>query len=252
MRRRAHYLLIPALALAACAPGRLPSIRYDVIRTLPHDPQAFTQGLLVLDGRLLESTGLYSSSTLRELDPATGAEMRRQAMPKDLFGEGLAHHGGRLYQLTWREGVVRVYDADSLELRDQLPLSGQGWGLATWSNRLVASDGTALLRFYEPATMERTGELIVTAEDRPLARLNELEMVEDDLFANVWGDTRIARIDLRTGRVTGWLDAAPLVPESLRGHREAVLNGIAYEPATRRLFITGKNWPVLYELRLRD
>jgi len=252
MRRGVRYLLIPAFALAACTSGRLPSIRYDVIRTLPHDPQSFTQGLLALDGRLLESTGLYGSSSLIELDPSTGAELRRQAIPQDLFGEGLACHGGRLYQLTWREGVVRIYDAASLELRGQLPFSGQGWGLTTWSNRLVASDGTALLRFHDPATLERTGELIVTAQGRPLARLNELEMVEGDLFANVWGDTLIARIDPRNGHVTGWLDATPLVPEGLRGHREAVLNGIAYDPTTRRLFITGKNWPVLYELRLRD
>lgn len=246
------FLFLLVLPFVSCTRSGAPAIAYDVVRTLPHDPQAFTQGLLILDGRLLESTGLYGSSSLRELDLQTGAEVRRQWVPPDMFGEGLAHHDGRLYQLTWREGVVRVYDAASLGLIELLPLEGQGWGLTTWSNRLVASDGTALLRFYEPRTMERLGDLIVSEGERLIQRLNELEMVDGSLFANVWGSDRIARIDPASGRVTGWLDCAQLVPEGLRGHAQSVLNGIAYDPATRSLYVTGKNWPVIHVLRLRE
>lgn len=241
-----------ALGLAACArSSSSPPIAYEVVRKLPHDPEAFTQGLLFREGRLFESTGLYGQSTLREVDLETGRVLRRLDLPPDLFGEGLAYVEGQLFQLTWREGVVRVYDAATFEVRATLPLSGQGWGLTTWSNQLVASDGSALLRFHEPATMARRGELIVTDREQLVSHLNELEIVEGALFANVWGADRIARIDLQTGRVTGWLDCGPLIPPDLRSRRENVLNGIAYDPATRRLYVTGKNWPVLYELKLR-
>lgn len=239
------------LSLTACGAQR-PSARapYEVLRTLPHDERAFTQGLIYRNGVLLESTGLYGQSTLREVDPDSGRVLRKRALPRELFGEGLGLWSNRLYQLTWREGLVLVYDADTLETIGSFPLSGEGWGLTTWSNQLIVSDGSARLRFYEPASFTLTAERTVRDGDRTVSRLNELELVDGALLANIWGEDRVARIDPATGRVLGWLDFSALVPHDLRGSREKVLNGIAYDPATKRLFVTGKNWPVLYELNL--
>lgn len=241
------------LALTACGAGRpAADAPYRILRTLPHDERAFTQGLLFRNSVLLESTGLYGHSSLREVDPESGTALRKRALPRDLFGEGLALWSNRLYQLTWREGVVLVYDADTLETLGSFPLAGEGWGLTTWSNQLIASDGTARLRFLDPTTLQERGEVFVLENGSPVRNLNELEIVDGELLANLWGEDRIARINPATGRVLGWLDFSALVPAGLRGSREAVLNGIAYDPETKRLFITGKNWPVLYELRLAD
>lgn len=242
------------LLLSACGANRQPaaSADYEILRTLPHDPAAFTQGLLFHNGILLESTGLYGKSSLREVEVDTGAVLRKRALPHDLFGEGLALYSNRLYQLTWRENVVLLYDADTLETLGSFPLTGEGWGLAVWSNQLVASDGSAHLRFYDPATMHLLNDITVRDGDRAVRMLNELEIVGGELLANLWGEDRVARIDPTTGRVLGWLDFSALVPDGLRSSQEAVLNGIAYDPATKRLFVTGKNWPVLYELRLRE
>jgi glutamine cyclotransferase len=238
------------LLLTACGAGRPGAdAPYTVVRTLPHDASAFTQGLIFHRGLLFESTGLYGQSTLREVDPETGAVLRKRALPRDVFGEGLALHSNRLYQLTWREGLVFVYDADTLETVGSFPLAGEGWGLAAWDGKLIVSDGTARLRFYEPASFTLIAERTVRDGDRPVPRLNELEIVDGELLANIWGEDRVARIDPVTGAVRGWLDFSALVPKDLRRSTEAVLNGIAYDPATRRLFITGKNWPVLYEVK---
>lgn len=245
------FSLLLVAALAACRAGpAVDAPPYTLLRTLPHDPEAFTQGLLYHRGLFYESTGLYGHSTLREVDPDSGRVLRQRALPRDQFGEGLALLSNRLFQLTWREGTAWVYDADTLETIGSLPLQHQGWGLAVWNNRLIASDGTDTLSVYDPAAWQIVQKIAVRDGARPVDRLNELELVEGELWANIWGETRIARIDPQTGAVRGWLDLSALVPEPLRGSREAVLNGIAYDPATRRLFITGKKWPVLYELRL--
>ncbi len=239
------------LGLAACRAGSPDAATpYEIVRTLPHDDTAFTQGLLFHRGRLYESTGLYGRSTLREVDPASGRVLRKRALPRDQFGEGLALHANRLHQLTWREGIVWVYDADTLETIGSFPLQGQGWGLAAWNDLLILSDGTDTLRVYDPATWRIVRTVAVRDGDRPVDRLNELERVGDELWANIWGDTRVARINPESGSVRAWLDLAPLVPAALRGSREAVLNGIAFDPETQRIFVTGKYWPVLHELRL--
>ncbi|MCZ7592971.1 MAG: glutaminyl-peptide cyclotransferase [Kiritimatiellae bacterium] len=245
-------LLIPLLALTGCSATQKPaaSADYEILRILPHDASAFTQGLLFHDGKLFESTGLYGQSTLREVDLQTGEIARKRALPHNLFGEGLALYSNRLYQLTWRENIILLYDATTFETTGSLPWKGQGWGLTAWSNQLIASDGSAQLRFYDPQTMKLLGEVTVRDQGQPIAQLNELEMVEGELLANIWREDRVARIDPSTGNVLGWLDFSPLVPEGLRASREAVLNGLAYDPATKRLFVTGKNWPVLYEIRL--
>lgn len=247
-----RLFLVVLLALSACAADRRAGAEpaYEVLRVLPHDPVAFTQGLLFRNGNLLESTGLYGQSSLREVDIETGAVLRRRALPRQLFGEGLAEWSNRLFQLTWREGLMLIYDADTLETIGSYPWEGEGWGLAVWSNRLVASDGTARLRFHDPETMAYLGEVWVTENGRPIRFLNELETVGGELWANIWREDRVARIDPATGEVRGWLDFSALIPANLRRSQEAVLNGIAFDAETGRLYITGKNWPVLYEIRL--
>jgi glutamine cyclotransferase len=249
-----RLLVFVVLSFAACAadPRAIPQPGYEILRTLPHDPSAFTQGLLYRNGSLFESTGLYGQSSLREVEINTGKVLRRRALPRHFFGEGLAEWSNRLFQLTWREGRVLVYDAETLETLGSYPWFGEGWGLTVWSNRLVASDGTARLRFIDPVTFEPTGDVVVRANGAPVEFLNELETVGDEIFANIWREYRVARIDPSTGEVRGWLDFSALAPDHLRRSQDAVLNGIAYDPETDRLFITGKNWPVLYEIRLRD
>ncbi|MCS6771400.1 MAG: glutaminyl-peptide cyclotransferase [Kiritimatiellae bacterium] len=226
------------------------ALEFRILRTLPHDPTAFTQGLLFWNGRLIESTGLYGESSLREVDLDTGAVIRRRNLPSVFFGEGIALWSNRIFQLTWREKMMFVYNAETFETLGSYPWDGEGWGLTVWSNRLVASDGSEVLRFYDPQTMKSLGSVIVRDGDSPLRRLNELEAVGPEIFANVWGESRVARIDPATGQVLGWLDFSPLLPEESRLSRENVLNGIAYNEATRRLFVTGKRWSVLYELEL--
>ncbi len=246
-----HLLIALPLLLAACG-ARHPSgaTNYRVVRTLPHDPDAFTQGLLFHDGKLYESTGLYGQSTLREVNLETGEILRQHKLPRDLFGEGLAIYSNRLYQLTWREEIVMVYDLETFRPLGNFPIEGEGWGLAIWSNQFVASDGTATLRFYDPATKQSVRSIAVRDGDKPIVELNELEVIEGELWANVWHDDRVVRIDPLTGKALGWLDFSDLVPDSLRDSTEAVLNGIAYNPETRRIYITGKNWPVLYEIEM--
>lgn len=241
------------LLLTACAAEQHHSVsqEYAVVRVLPHDASAFTQGLIYRNGTLLESTGLYGKSTLREVEIDTGHVIRHRSLPSRYFGEGLALWSNRLFQLTWREGVILVYDADTLETFGSYPWEGEGWGLAVWSNRLVASDGTARLRFHDPLTMAHLGDVVVLDDGRPVRFLNELETVRDELWANIWQEDRVARIDPASGRLLGWIDFSALVPPDLRRSQEAVLNGIAYDPEEDRLFITGKNWPVLYEIRMK-
>ncbi len=246
-----HILIAFSLMLTACGAKHPPgATNYKIIRTLPHDPDAFTQGLLLHDGKLFESTGLYGQSTLREVNLETGEILRQHKLPRDLFGEGLALHSNRLYQLTWREEIVMMYDLDTLQVLGNFPIRGEGWGLTTYNDQLIATDGSATLTYYDPATRRATRQLTVRDGERPITQLNELEMIDGELWANIWHDDRIVRIDPDTGLVLGWLDFSQLVPAGLRESTEAVLNGIAYNPETKRLYITGKNWPVLYEIEL--
>lgn len=244
-------ILIWGASSCAAEPVRTPEKAYRVLRTLPHDPAAFTQGLIFHNGRFLESTGLYGESTLREVDVDTGEVLRRRSLPSRYFGEGIALWSNRIFQLTWRENVLFLYDAATFETIGSYPWRGEGWGLTLWSNRLVASDGTDRLRFYDPQTLQPLGEIFVREKNQTIRFLNELETVGDEIFANVWRSDRIARINPTTGKVLGWLDMSDLVPPSLRGSLEAVLNGIAYDPDTGRLYITGKRWPVVYEVILQ-
>jgi glutamine cyclotransferase len=242
-------------AAALCGGGcggkaRAPALwTYRVEAVFPHDPKAFTQGLVWADGRFYESTGRYGESTVREVDPATGRVVRQQPLPERMFGEGLALWRGALVQLTWQSGLGVLWDAVTFQPVGSFRYRGEGWGLTHDGRRLIMSDGTAELRFLDPATFVETGRLPVHERGKPVAGLNELEYVAGEIYANVWGSDRIARISPKTGAVVGWIDLAGL----LRGEDRAradVLNGIAYDPESDRLFVTGKLWPSVFQVRL--
>lgn len=221
---------------------------HDVVRAYPHDREAFTQGLVFRDGALFESTGLNGQSSLRQVDLATGRVTRRMAVDRRYFAEGLAAWGPNLVQLTWETGIAFVYDRATFKLLRTFTYQGEGWGLGDDGRQLVMSDGTATLRFLDPATFAVTRRVTVTDGARAIDRLNELEVVDGLIFANVWLTERIAVIDPTTGHVVGWLDLTDLVPRGVSGN--AVLNGIAYDGGAKRLFVTGKLWPTLYEIRV--
>ena len=226
------------------------TVRPTVVRSLPHDPGAFTQGLFFVDGRLFESTGIEGESDVREVDLATGAVRRKHELPAPYFGEGIAALGGRLYQLTWRHGKAFVYDLATFAPRDTLAYYGEGWGLTTDGESLIMSDGTARLRFLDPRTFAVRRTLDVRDGASPVSQLNELEWVDGEILANVWQSDQIVRIDPQTGAVKGWLDLAGLLAPADRHGREDVLNGIAYDPAAKKLYVTGKWWARVYEIAL--
>lgn len=246
--------LLLATACQQSAPAA-PVLPHRVVKRYAHDPNAFTQGLVFHEGALYESTGQYGQSSLRKVELATGKIQQIRLLPSDVFGEGLALVGDRLFQLTWREQLALVYKLDNLETETSIRYEGEGWGLAYDGKRLIKSDGSDVLKFLDPTTFRELGRLRVTHEGQPVTALNELEMVGDSLYANVWQTDRIARISLADGRVTGWLNLSGLLsPRDVpaRGPAPDVLNGIAYDPGTRRLYVTGKYWPLLFELQLDD
>lgn len=233
---------------AQAAPPPAPVAPVRALRTLPHDATAFTQGLLFHEGRIYESTGRYGESSLREVALETGEVVRRVDLPQQYFAEGLALLDGRLYQLTWQQGMGFVYELESFRQTATFPYDGEGWGLTTDGRLLILSDGSNRLRFIDPATgtVERTLEVMDGLEY--VHQLNELEWVRGEIWANVWHSDRIARIHPETGRVTGWLDLAQVLPMQRLPDPEAVPNGIAYDAAADRLYVTGKLWPSLFEI----
>ncbi len=239
-------------ALAANEEPAAASVRYTyrVIASHPHDPEAFTQGLLFADGQLYESTGGYGQSSLRIVDLASGRVLRERQLPDNRFGEGLALSGGRLHQLTWKAGDGFIHDATTLASIGEFRYGGEGWGLAASADSLVMSDGSAELRFLDPATLTEVRRLQVRNGTEPVVGLNELEFVEGDLYANVWPSDRIAIINPANGQVRGWLDLTGLLPLVFRTPRTDVLNGIAYDDAGKRLFVTGKHWPRLFQIEV--
>lgn len=247
-RRRA---LLAALAGAAAAPlatAATPVQGYKVVKSYPHDPNAFTQGLFFHDGFLFEGTGLHGRSSIRKVDIETGRVLQAVELPDEFFGEGVTRWGDRLIAITWQQQTAFVLDLKTFKLWRKFSYPGEGWGLTHSERELVMSDGSAELRFLDPATFKELRRVRVTADGRPLAQLNELEWVDGEIFANVWQTDRIARIDPKTGRVTGWIDLTGLL--SPRSGTEDVLNGIAYDAAKKRLFVTGKLWPKVFEIQL--
>ena len=243
--------LAPAVAQPAHPAAEVPVYTYEVVNVLPHDPGAFTQGLVYLDGVLYESTGLNGQSSLRRVDLKTGQVLQRIDVAPEYFAEGLAVLGDRLVQLTWQNHQGFVYDRATFRREKEFAYDGEGWGLTTDGQSLILSDGTDRLRFLDPVTFEVKRTVDVVLVDHPVERLNELEYVKGEIFANVWGENYIVRIDPATGRVTGLVDFGGLLPEQDRKADTDVLNGIAYDAAGDRLFVTGKRWPKLFEVRLK-
>jgi len=223
----------------------------EVVHAWPHDTAAFTEGLLFHNGDLLESTGLNGQSTLRDVDLNTGRVLKEISVPAEYFGEGLTVIGSRAYQLTWRNGVGFIYDADTFQLQGQFAYTGEGWGLTTDGRWLILSDGTSRIRFLDPATFKVARTIDVTEAGRPVERLNELEWIKGEIFSNVWQTDEIVRIDPATGKVRGVIDLSGLLPPGDRRPDTDVLNGIAYDEARDRLFVTGKRWPKVFEIRLK-
>jgi glutaminyl-peptide cyclotransferase len=257
--RRATVVLLTLLAIASitATPAQRASDAQDAVRygyrivnTFPHDSRAFTQGLIFRDGFLYESTGLQGRSSLRKVRLETGEVIQQTAVDPKYFAEGLTDWHGELIQLTWQTEVAFRYDLATFGRRGTFSYTGEGWGLANDGKRLVMSDGSPTLRWLAPTTFRETGRLTVTDRGQPVDDLNELEVVRNEIFANVWRTDRIARISPESGRVTGWIDLTGLLTPAERRDPDAVLNGIAYDAASARLFVTGKLWPRVFEIQL--
>ncbi|WP_405587737.1 glutaminyl-peptide cyclotransferase [Streptomyces sp. NBC_01190] len=225
-----------------------------VLRELPHDPEAFTQGLVIAGGRLIEGTGLYGGSELRTISRDTGASIERGRLPRDFFGEGIAERGGFLYQLTWRERQGFVYRSDTFEEVGRFDYATEGWGLTCYQGDLVMSDGSSELYTLDPEGSPRQTPLCaVTHEGAPVTGINDIEAVGDRIYANVWKSELVFEIDPATGAVTATVDLSGLLPfPSGRVNADAVLNGIAYDRANRSFWVTGKLWPKMFETRFED
>ena len=228
----------------------IPVYTYNIINTYPHDRNAFTQGLVFEDGVLYEGTGGLGHSTLRRVELATGDILQIRELPAQFFGEGITIYGDKIIQLTWKSNVGFVYDKDSFELLQEFGYSTEGWGITHDGERLIMSDGTSTLRFLDPQTFQDIGQLEVFDNDGPVTRLNELEYIKGEIYANVWQTDRVARIAPETGRVTGWIELGGLLTTEDRLEPVDVLNGIAYDTETDHLFVTGKLWPKLFEIEL--
>lgn len=261
LRKGLTISLLLAAAVAAQMAGpkpaavSVPVYGYRVVRAYPHDPRAFTEGLFYRDGFLYESTGLNGRSAVRKVQLATGRVLQEAKLPSRYFGEGIVAWKDRLLQLTYTTETGLIYDFGSFARRSEFHYPGQGWSLTHDGHRIIMDDGTPEIRFWDPQTLRETGRMTVTENGQPLNYLNELEWVGGKLYANVWHTDRIAIVDTPSGKVTGWIDLTGLLPKAERlggaEGEEQVLNGIAYDAAGGRLFVTGKYWPRLFQIEVR-
>ncbi len=261
-RRDTCVCLVAALALGASAklgaapagaPTSTPTCTYEVVHAYPHDRAAFTEGLLYRDGFFYESTGMNGASSIRKVELETGRVLKQRNLPDAVFGEGIVDWNNELIGVTWRSQEGYVFDLASFDFKKKFAYPGEGWGMTRNDKQLLLSDGTARIRLLDPTTLAQTGAITVTDRGQPVTDLNELEWVKGTIYANVWRTNRIARIDPKTGKVTGWIDLSGLLSHSERNTEGAdVLNGIAYDAQHDRLFVTGKYWPDVFEIRLID
>lgn len=247
----ASLAALAARAAHAADDPSIPTYKYKVVHVYPHDPNAFTEGLFYLNGYLYESTGLEGHSSIRQVRLETGAVVLSHDLPPEYFGEGITYWGDRLIGLTWKSQVGFVYNLHTFALERSFKYPGEGWALTRNDREIIMSDGTSDLRVLNPKTLREVRRIHVTANGRPVDQLNELEWVQGTVFANIWQTDRIARIDPKTGEVIAWIDLAGILPERDRigGHTD-VLNGIAYDSSKDRLFVTGKLWPKIFEIRI--
>lgn len=240
----------PINSTASAATEAPAQYSYQVVNSYPHDPDAFTQGLVYLDGELYEGTGLNGQSSLRRTKLETGVVEQIIPLDPQYFGEGVTVFDDKIYQLTWKSQTGFIYDLESFEQLDTFSYATEGWGLTHNGRQLIMSDGSNTLYFLEPDTLAVTGSVAVFDQATPVMRLNELEYINGEIFANVWQTNLIARIDPETGQVTGWLDLTGLLPPEALTQPVDVLNGIAHDGENGRLFVTGKLWPLLFEIEL--
>jgi len=248
------FLLSVAVLILGCSDSKTsetPAVyAYKVVRTYCHDPNAFTQGLAFENGILYESTGLHGSSTLRKVELETGRILQMYKLPAEFFAEGITIYRDRIIQLTYRSNVGFVYKKENFKLLKSFNYSTEGWGITYDGKRLITSDGTSTLHFLDPETLKQIGQIEVHDNNRPVSGLNELEYVEGEIFANVWPTELVARISPQTGEVTGWIYLTRLLSSQDAAQPVDVLNGIAYDAVNNRLFVTGKFWPKVFEIKL--
>ena len=246
-----HCQTGPAANLAGDETSGKPAIYgFEVVHAFPHDRGAYTQGLIFHDGKLLESTGQVSRSSLRRTELETGKVLQKVEVPPPHFAEGIALLKGKIYQLTWQDQVGFIYDAWTFDKIGQFNYQGEGWGLATDGQSLILSDGSNRIRFLDPDNFQVRKTIAVLDGKTPIIQLNEIEYIQGEIYANIWHANRIARIDPQTGKVVGWLDLTGLLAPGEVQDEEAVLNGIAFDAATGRIFVTGKLWPKLFEIKV--
>ncbi len=241
--------------------SNVPVYTYEIVNTFRHDPKAFTQGLFFYNGFLYESTGKEGKSDLRKVEPESGKVVQQIKLPSDSFGEGTTVLNGKIYQLTWRDGRGFVYDADTFKLLREFTYAGDGWGLTNDGKNLFMTDGTHIIRVIDPETFRTIRTLVVLREDgKPLMQINELEYIKDEIWANVWHSEEpeilgkpnyIARIDPNSGKLLGWIDLGGISPDDVERDTENTLNGIAYNAQNDRIFVTGKNWKKLFEIKIK-
>ena len=251
MARSSALLLLALLGQLPSIPpaaSRAPVYKYTIVHAYPHDQDAFTEGLEYHDGFLYESTGLNGKSSIRKVKLETGEVLQNRNISKDYFGEGITFWKDELFELTWSTEIGFVYDAKTFAAKRSFNYKGEGWALTHNSDGLIMSDGTAELRFIDPATFKEKRRITVTDGGVPIKYLNELEWIKGEIFANIYTTDYIARIDPSNGHVTGWIDVRGMLPRQNDGN--TVPNGIAYDAEHDRLFVTGKNWPRLFEIKL--
>jgi glutamine cyclotransferase len=223
---------------------------YKIVAKYPHSTGSYTEGFFYLDGLFYEGTGLYGHSAVIVTQPETGQVLQRRDLPPQYFGEGIIDWGADIYEWTWKSHICFVYDRFSLRPVKQFTYPGEGWGMTRTQREIITSDGTATLRFRDPATFKETRHIVVKDGTKPIDQLNELEYIKGEIFANVWHSDRIARISPRDGHVIGWIDLTGLMPPDQRINEDSVLNGIAYDAKRDRIFVTGKQWPTIYQIKV--
>ncbi len=247
--KRYIFFLLALISLVSCASSKVKEYNLEIVAEYPHDTEAYTQGLFFHEGNMFESTGMHGSSSLRKVDIPTGEALERLDFDKKYFVEGSVVFKDNLYILTWESRIAFIYDANTLEYKSSWKYPREGWGLTTDGKQLIASDGTANLYFMdENFALDR--KLLVKIEDTPVRFLNELEYIDGKIWANVYTSDEIVIINPKNGQVEAVIDCRGLLPRELRTSNTDVLNGIAYNPESRKLYLTGKNWPRLYEIRI--
>jgi glutaminyl-peptide cyclotransferase len=249
----ALHLALGLAVVAAALPDRIaaaPVGSYKVVAEFPHSTDSYTEGFFYRDGLFYEGTGLKGNSAILVIEPETGKVLQRRNLPEPFFGEGIIDWGHDIYEWTWQSHICFVYDRFSLRAVGQFTYSGEGWGMTRSAREIITSDGTATLRFRDPKTLKETRHIVVKDGSSPVEQLNELEYVKGEIYANIWHSDRIARISPRDGHVLGWIDLTGLMPASRRINNESVLNGIAYDAQHDRLFVTGKQWPSVFEIKI--